>query len=355
MVEYKSIHTYTVNLGLNLGEYILNWNFDPTNNGSNIPCRVKVTWGNTTLDTGFRGSSEYDVDLNNLGYDITLGDQISGSLILNKNEEIPATATITLYTPIGESLAKVTLECDNQSDSDSDSDIPTENPPGSNNIIIPLVDIGALPWSSVFPEGTNNTTLDPAPCYAFLSMIHQTADPTATPPLLNITGNGAVVYLHNLQKSVIVNYVVPRRPHTRQLQGEDKLDFYLNNDYKFSIIFPNYQLKSYQLTGNWQAPNQTVALCPASNHMMFGAGTFWVNIQVEANLYMWFNIDCKPGNHNITWDGFFNQSHSINVDNYNFYRSMKTIEVNESHRNWGLLRCLMTNTKENWGSGNDWE
>ena len=132
MIEYKSIHNYTINLGLNLGEYILNWDFDPANSGSKIPCRVKVTWGNTTLDTGFRGSSEYDVVLNNLGYGNTLGDQTSGHLILNKNEETPTTATITLYTPIEESLAKITLECEAQND--SDSDIPTESLPPDVNV-----------------------------------------------------------------------------------------------------------------------------------------------------------------------------------------------------------------------------
>jgi hypothetical protein len=79
-----------------------------------------LKWDSTTLDTGFRGSSEYNVLLNSLGYSNTIGQSSNGFLTLTKNKETPTTATITLYTPIEESLVKLELVCPDNDSLDSD-------------------------------------------------------------------------------------------------------------------------------------------------------------------------------------------------------------------------------------------
>lgn len=111
MVEFKPIHTYSMNLGKCKGEYKLYWNFDPTNSGNKLPCRVRLKWGNTVLDTGFRGDASYNSVLSSLGYGNVLSDSTNGFLTLTKNEIDPTTAEVTVYTPMEESLVQTNLTC----------------------------------------------------------------------------------------------------------------------------------------------------------------------------------------------------------------------------------------------------
>jgi hypothetical protein len=111
MVEFKPVHTYSINLGKCKGEYELYWSFDPTESGSKIPCRIKLKWGNVTLDTGFRGDSSYNDELISLGYSGVLSDATSGTLTLTKNEVNPTIAEVTIYTPLEESLVQTNLTC----------------------------------------------------------------------------------------------------------------------------------------------------------------------------------------------------------------------------------------------------
>lgn len=114
-IQFKPIHNYTVNLGTKTGDFKLYWDLEPQG-GPAIPARVTLTWDSTTLDTGFRGSSEYNSLLNSLGYSNVMSQNPNGFLTLIKNKETPTTATITLYTPIEESLVKLELVCpDNDS------------------------------------------------------------------------------------------------------------------------------------------------------------------------------------------------------------------------------------------------
>ena len=112
MIEYKSIHTYSINLGRHIGLFRLNYDFNPNNEPITIPCKLKVKWNNVTIETGFIGNSDYDQELVALGYSPTSNNASnSGFLTINKTLESPGVAEVTLYTPIEESLAKVTLEC----------------------------------------------------------------------------------------------------------------------------------------------------------------------------------------------------------------------------------------------------
>lgn len=111
MVEFKPIHTYAVNLGKCKGDYKLYWDFDPTNSGSAVPCRVKFKWGNVVLDTGFRGDSSYNNDLVSLGYSPVYSNDTNGFLTLTKNNVEPSIAEITVYAPLGESLFQTNMIC----------------------------------------------------------------------------------------------------------------------------------------------------------------------------------------------------------------------------------------------------
>jgi hypothetical protein len=111
MVEFKPIHTYTVNLGKCKGNYTLYWDFDPANSGSAVPCRVQLKWGNVILDTGFRGDSSYNSELVSLGYLPVFSDVTNGFLTLTKNDIEPSIAEITVYAPLGESLFQTNMIC----------------------------------------------------------------------------------------------------------------------------------------------------------------------------------------------------------------------------------------------------
>jgi len=111
MIEFKPVHSYSLNLGKCKGEYKLHWDFDPTGDGNKTPCRVTLKWGNVFLDTGFRGDSSYNSALVELGYPTVLGDSSNGFLLLTKNEINPTIAEVTVYTPLEESLVQTNLIC----------------------------------------------------------------------------------------------------------------------------------------------------------------------------------------------------------------------------------------------------
>lgn len=119
-VQFKSIHNNTVNLGIGTGNFKLYWDVNTQGGPNPIPARVILKWDSTTLDTGFRGSSEYNSLLNSLGHPSVVDQSPNGFLTLIKNKETPTTATITLYTPIEESLMKVELVCPDNDSLDSD-------------------------------------------------------------------------------------------------------------------------------------------------------------------------------------------------------------------------------------------
>ena len=111
MIEYKNEHKYTINLGKCVGLFKLHYNFNLDNNTKTIPCRLKVEWGNNVYDTGFIGDNSYDKELNDLGFTNVNSNQEIGYISVNKDQQEPVIADVTLYTPIEESLSKTWLEC----------------------------------------------------------------------------------------------------------------------------------------------------------------------------------------------------------------------------------------------------
>jgi hypothetical protein len=111
IASFKPIHKYTLNIGQCKGEYKLFFDFDPEGKNYAIPCRIVFSWGSVELDTGFRGEPEYNKDLIDLGYNQISSGSTNGFLTLFKNVEFPTTATLTVYTPIEESLVSVRLIC----------------------------------------------------------------------------------------------------------------------------------------------------------------------------------------------------------------------------------------------------
>jgi hypothetical protein len=68
MTQFKTFHNYTVNLGKCKGLFKLHWDFNPSEYNYTIPARVEFKWGDTTVDSYFRGSDEYNTELTNVGF-----------------------------------------------------------------------------------------------------------------------------------------------------------------------------------------------------------------------------------------------------------------------------------------------
>jgi len=117
-------YVFTLELGSCTGIYTIEYNFNPDNKVNAIPCAIKLNWDSQELNSGFKGSSTYNNDLINSGYDVVISETPSGELVLNKNQSQPTTATLTVYSPLIESSWSFELKCYCESeDSDSDSDI----------------------------------------------------------------------------------------------------------------------------------------------------------------------------------------------------------------------------------------
>jgi len=112
MTDYKNIHSFTINLGKNIGGWRVYYDFNADeSNNEKIPCRLVIKWGSQILDTGFLGNSNYNKELNDLGFSSVLSDKNTGYLTIDKDNQDPVNAEVTLYTPIKESLSKVSLYC----------------------------------------------------------------------------------------------------------------------------------------------------------------------------------------------------------------------------------------------------
>jgi hypothetical protein len=111
MQIYKDQHDYVINLGKTIREYRVYYDFNVEKNQQVLPCRVEIEWDGNVYDTGFLGSSEYNEELVNLGFGPVVGGDATGYLLFNKNKQEPTTAKVTVYTPIKESMAKISLVC----------------------------------------------------------------------------------------------------------------------------------------------------------------------------------------------------------------------------------------------------
>lgn len=315
MINHKNQESFILDLTADtpVREYRLYYNFNPDNLPTTIPCRLVVEWNNNQYDTGFIGDSFYNNELQSLGFSSVVSNQESGYIAINKNQQEPTTAKATIYTPIQESSAQLNLVCENN--------------------VVTLLNQNSL----IFPQVWTNS--DSGVFSVGSSLFGESGLETDKVKMYN--------YIINNNESI--NYVIPRRPINRALEGEDQIDVYLNDQYKLSLIFPKYHLKEYQLSVDWSSANNTS--CPASSHMRYATGTFWVSFKINEDLYVWFSMDCRPGNYNIDYDPF-NQSYSSAQNIYNFYKNYDEFSTNmdeKLQRNWGLLRCLMPEMIENWG------
>jgi hypothetical protein len=99
------LYEYTIDLGSSVGTVQLNFN------SYSVPDSYQIVWsGSTVVDTGFRGSSVYDPQLNSLGYPNVSGPG-SGSISFNKTSASPANATLIVNSPIDASLWSATVNC----------------------------------------------------------------------------------------------------------------------------------------------------------------------------------------------------------------------------------------------------
>jgi hypothetical protein len=101
----RGIFTVTVDVGTGTGT--TNLNFD----AYSIPDKWVVTWdGNTVIDTGFRGNSIYNSELNALGYPNVSG-PASGNISFNKTSSLPSVVTIVITAPLVGTAWEATLGC----------------------------------------------------------------------------------------------------------------------------------------------------------------------------------------------------------------------------------------------------
>ena len=101
----RGIFTITIDVGNGTGNLTL------TYNAYSVPDKFEVYWnGSQVIDTGFRGSSSYNADLNALGYPNVSGTG-SGSASFNKTTQSPGTITIIVTAPLEGTLWNATLSC----------------------------------------------------------------------------------------------------------------------------------------------------------------------------------------------------------------------------------------------------
>jgi hypothetical protein len=101
----RGIFYITVELGTDTG--LINFNYD----AYTIPDQFQVYWdGNLVIDTGFRGSSSYNADLNALGYPNVSGPG-AGSSYFSKTSASPTTALVVVTAPLLSTVWEFTMEC----------------------------------------------------------------------------------------------------------------------------------------------------------------------------------------------------------------------------------------------------
>lgn len=114
--------TYELSLNSCLGNYTIEWDFNPNNELSvAIPCRITIDDEvNTPISTGFSGDSSYDQELGSLGFSATSSNNSSGTLVYNRNNPEINKVKLLIESPIPGSKWRFTLRCPTICDSDSD-------------------------------------------------------------------------------------------------------------------------------------------------------------------------------------------------------------------------------------------
>lgn len=149
----------TLNLGNCIGVYEIDYDFAPGGNPLNsIPCRIYVEYDGRIQDSGFCGDTQYNNILSQLGYPPVVSNFGKGVLKINKLNNLPSTALITIESPLPGSIWTFTLSC----------------PPGcSTTTTTTTTTTTPDPTGGPDPTSTPSPTQTPAPT--------NPPDPTATP------------------------------------------------------------------------------------------------------------------------------------------------------------------------------
>jgi hypothetical protein len=137
---------------------------------SSVPDKFVVDFdGSTVIDTGFRGSSIYNSQLNVLGYPNVSGGG-TGSASFIKSNPNPTTATITITSPLNSIEWSVILLCPSVPPTPSPTQTPTNTPTNTQT-------------SSQTPTNTITQTQTQTPSYTPTNTITktQTQTPSQTP------------------------------------------------------------------------------------------------------------------------------------------------------------------------------
>jgi len=101
----RGIFTVTIDLGSATGLVTLQYN------AVGIPDKFEMIWnGSTVIDTGFRGSSKYNDQLNALGYPDVSGPG-TGEDFFTKTSASPSTVTLIITAPLGGTVWTAVVYC----------------------------------------------------------------------------------------------------------------------------------------------------------------------------------------------------------------------------------------------------
>jgi len=160
----KGIFTVTVDLGLGTG------NTDLTFNAYSVPDMFEVIWnGVTVIDTGFRGDSSYNAQLNAMGYPNVSGPG-AGTASFNKTASTPTTATVIITAPLDTTIWDATLGCPAIAPTPTPTQTPTKTPTPTQT-----------PTKTPTPTPTQTPTKTPTPTQT------PTKTPTSTPVPVSVT------------------------------------------------------------------------------------------------------------------------------------------------------------------------
>ena len=171
----RGIFTITIDVGNGTGNLTL------TYNAYSVPDKFEVYWNGTqVIDTGFRGSSTYNADLNALGYPNVSGSG-SGSASFNKTTQSPGTITIIVTAPLEGTLWNATLSCPSDPTPTPTAAVTSTPTPTTTTTLTATPTQTPAVTSTPTPTTTTTLTATPTQTPTPTTTTTLTATPTQTP------------------------------------------------------------------------------------------------------------------------------------------------------------------------------
>jgi hypothetical protein len=169
----RGIYTITIDVGNGTGNLTL------TYQAFNVPDKWEVYWnGSLVIDTGFRGSSAFNAQLNALGYPNVSGPG-SGTASFTKTTQTPGTITIVVTAPLTGTEWNATLSCPSDP-TPTPTSTPTETPTQTPTSSVPTKTPTPQPTQTPTTTTTLSSTPTPTPTTTITLTATQTPTTTTT-------------------------------------------------------------------------------------------------------------------------------------------------------------------------------